>query len=188
MAAGSVTAADRGPGILIKNPTSLTVPGADGAYGGTLLGLSRDHEIAMMDTPITVPGEELGGAPTEQIEGGKWCVFGALFRGFDDDALATIYANTATGASTGKKVIRIGTGQSVKAGHRVSDRAVKLLFVPKKSSKRAVIIYRALPGIREDSKTALSIFRESTHAVTFVGMPDATGRVAEVGRLADLTL
>ena len=70
-----------------------------------------------------------GGVPSEGVEGGKWCVFAALFRGWDADALAAIYANTATGTSTAK-VIRIGTGQTVKAGHRVSDRAFKLLFVP----------------------------------------------------------
>lgn len=188
MAAGSVNAADRGPGILIKNPTSTTVPGTDGAYGGTLLGLSRDHELAMMDRSIDVPGEELGGAPTEALEGGKWCVFAALFRGWDSDALATIYPNTATGSSTGQKLIRLGMTQSTKPGHRVSDRAVKLLFVPYDSAKRAVLVYRALPRIREDSRLGLTIFRESLHAVTFVGMPDGTGRVAEVGRLADLTI
>lgn len=187
MAAGNVNA-NRGPGVLIKDPTSVTVPGASGNYGGTFLGLSRDHELLMLDKGIVVPGEELGGAPTEELEGGKWCIFGALMRGWDDDALATIYANTATGSSSGKKVVRLGGSQSVKPGHRKSDRAVKLLFLPNDTTKRAVLIYKALPGIREDSRIALSIFRESTHAVSFIGIPDATGRVAEVGRLADLTL
>lgn len=186
MAAGSANAADRGPGILIKNPTSVTAPGTDGAYGGTLLGLSRDHRWQMMDSPIMVPAEEYGGAPSEGVEGGKWCIFGALFRGWDADALAAIYANTSTGSSG--KVINMGTGESAKAGHRLSDRAIKLLFVPDNTAKRAVIVYRALPVLQEDSATAFSIFREATHAVTFIGMPDATGRIAKVGVLGDLAV
>jgi len=184
--APNVDKADRTSGVLIKTPTDLSSTLAL-AYGGTKLGLSRAHRASFFDVPNPVPLEELGGVPGEFLEGGKWCALTALFRGWDDDAIATVWPNTST--SGGTKVISAGTGESVRAGHLGTDRGIKLLYAPNNPQHRALIIYRAIPILLpEESDIVLSALGETAIEVRFVGVPDASGRVYKIGKLSELTL
>lgn len=184
MAAGDVTKVDRGPGYLVKAPTSATGP----SYGGTILGLTRGQDLKFISPATLCPAEELGGAPWDGVEGGEWPVFLVLFREWDDDILQTIYRNTATGGSSGKKVVTGGAAQTVRAGHRLSDRGQKLLFAPHDPTKRAVLLLNALPVLAEDSPIAFAIAKEQVHAVSFIGAPDASGLTHKVGLIGDLGL
>lgn len=187
MAAPAVTKADRASGILIKAPTNLGLTLA-AAYGGTALGLSRSHRASFFDIPSPVPLEELGGVAGEFLEGGKWCALTALFRGWDDDAIAAVWPNTSTGGG-GSKVISAGTAQSVRAGHLVTDRAFKLLYAPYNPNHRGLIIYRACPLIDpEGSDVVKSALGEDALEVRFVGIPDSSGRVYQIAKLSEMTL
>lgn len=188
MAAPAETAVDRGPGNLIVTPTDLS---AAAPYGGTYLGAARDIESDFLDDEdVIVPGEEFAGAPVEALEMTGCFALYSLIRGFDATALATIFPNTSTGSSSGAKVIDGGVQSTVRSGHLRSSRAVKLLFAPLNSAKRAVLIYKAMPFIPKGARARYSILYESVIPVVWLALPDTanSGRTYKIGKIADLTL
>lgn len=187
MSAPAASAIDRGPGTLIITPTNLATATT---YGGTILGATRAHEIDFLDDEILVPGEEFGGATTEALEVQRGCIFYCLMRGFDANALATIFPATSTGSSTGAKVIDGGVQSTVRSGHLRSARAVKLLLAADDPTKRSVLIYKAMPIILPSDRTRFAIFSETTFGIAWHGLPDTanSGRAYKIGKLADLTL
>lgn len=188
MAAPAESAVDRGPGKLIVTPTNLS---AAAPYGGTYLGAARDIESDFLDNEdLVVPAEEFAGAPVEGLEMTGCFALYSLMRGFDADALGAIFPNTSTGASSGAKVIDGGVQSTVRSGHLRSARAVKLLFAPDDATKRAVLIYKAMPFVPKGARTRYSILYESVIPVVWLALPDTanSGRTYKIGKIADLTL
>ena len=188
MAAPAETAIDRGPGNLIITPTDLS---AAAPYGGTYLGAARDIECDFLDDEdLLIPGEEFAGQPVDALEMTGCFALYSLMCGFDASAVATIFPNTSTGASSGAKVIDGSAQGTIRSGHLRGGRAVKLLFAPLDSAKRAVIIYKAMPFVPKGARTRYSILYESAIPVIWIALPDTanSGRTYKIGKLADLTV
>ncbi len=186
MSARDATKIPRGPGRLFLNPTDLSAA----TYGGTELGATRAHEYELMDSaPGWVLAEEFRSLPVEGVEsGGLWMIFYALMRQADPTALAFLFPNTATGASTGDKVIVGDAAGTIRAGAKLSDRYAKVLFAANDPAHESVILYKALPVVVEGSRVMAEIMKERNIAASFVTIPDASGRLYKIGRLADLSL
>lgn len=183
MATADPATVHREPGILIASPTTNT---GSAPFGGAALGLTFAHEVDMIDAPTLVPAEEFGGAPVEGIEGGKWLVFSAIFRGWDNDAIQRLFPNTSL--DTTRKILA-GTSQSVRAGHLLSERAFPLLFAPNDTTNhRAIYMPRVLPLVSGESKSMRSILREQMIHATFVAIPNASGRVYDIDILSRITI
>ncbi|HYE91762.1 MAG TPA: hypothetical protein VEA38_12110 [Terriglobales bacterium] len=176
----------RQPARLVKNPTSFA---GSFPYGGTELGATRGAEVEFFGADVPIPAEEWNGAPSETLEGADWCMAFALLRSYDNDAIAAIHRNTSTGSSSGKKVAAGSAAGTVRAGHVGSDRALKLLIVPENTTEHeAIYIPLAKPIIVGGSRVAWTIGRERAVEVSFLSLPDATGRFYVMGRLPDLTV
>ena len=183
MAAGDPTTVRREPGILIASPTTNT---GSSPFGGTFLGMTYAQEAELVDAPTLVPAEEYGGAPVEALEGGKWLVFRAIFRGWDNDAIQRLFPNTSL--NTTRKIIA-GTSQTVRAGHLVSDRAFPLLFAPNDTTNdRALYMPRVLPVVSGESRSMRSILKEAATHATFIAVPDANGKVYDIDILSRITI
>ena len=183
MAAGDPTTVRREDGILIASPTTNT---GSAPYGGTYLGMTYAHEVGMVDAPSLVPAEEFGGAPVEGLEGGKWLVFSAIFRGWDNDAINHLFPNTSLNTT---RKIAAGTTETVRAGHLVSGRAFPLLFVPKDAiNNRSIYMPRALPIVTGESRSMRSILKEAATHATFIAIPNASGRVYDIDILSRITI
>lgn len=175
----------RAPGRLVANPTSLatTFP-----YGGTALGGSKAVILKCYAGHYPVTACELGGEPVEYLERGEIWGCQAFLRGFDDDAVAAVFPNTAAGTTTQHRVIS-GPGSTAKPGYRVSARSLVLLFVPDDPTRaNAWLLYRACPMAGEPTDIQQSAKEEYGFDARFMGIRDTSARHVAIGRLEDLSL
>ncbi len=176
------------PGRLVINPTDLT---AAYPYGGTELGAV--HQIAVRRTAgsFDVMASEYGGAVVETIQGGENWALAAYLRGFDNDAISTVFPNTATGTTTKRRGVKhwMDAASPVRPGSLGSARSVKLLFAPYDVDRcRAVYFFRALPRVEETWEMALSVDTRVEVPVVFVAIPNASLKVAVADFLREITL
>lgn len=187
MAARDQDKIERGPVRLILTPTNLA--GSHPTYGGTELGAFRAVEYEIVAPNFPLPYEEFGGTPGEVIEGGEWCILYGLMRQWDATALAHVFRNTTTGASSGGKVVHGTVPGTVRAGALGTARAAKILAVPENvSAHEALYLPAGFPFVVAESRVAMSVLRERVLAVAWLGLPDASGRCWVKGKIADLTL
>ena len=183
---GAISLADvvRVPGRLCYGPTSLA---AAYPHGGTALGPVHYCAVSRVVRRDVVRARELGGRIVEGSEGAEDLILTARFRGLDDDALALLWPSTATGAST-HKTVRI-PGSTNLPGTKLTARAQKVLFSPldvTTGNAWGAIFYRALPLLEDNLELQLNVINELDFIAAFQCIPDASGRVAEFGRMADL--
>ena len=174
------------PGKLVKDPTDLA---AAYPYGGTELGLYRSvvFNPGMSYRPILA--EEHAMAAVEVLVGEMAPTVACTLRSYDDDAIAAIFPQQAAGGTSGHKVISWKATGTGRAGTRVSQSSMKLLFVPNAPIRHpAIYIPDAMPAIAEDASVALSSGSEWGVNIVFHCRPDATDRLALAGRIVDLTL
>jgi hypothetical protein len=174
----------RVPGRLCINPTNLA-----NAFpcGGTDLGAVRGIELRQDAPYYALTAEEFGFEPVEYLERGTVWGLSCVLRGWDANAIATLFPNTSTGTTTGEKVI--AEPGSVRAGIVISGRSVKLAFVPDNADGApTVLLYKALPLIAVPFQIDLSRHQEMVLTVAFVGIRDASARVMAMGMRRDLTL
>ena len=187
MAARDPLTALKGSGYLVKDPTDLS---AATPFGGTLLGTTSEHAWNPNFQHEQVLTEEWGATPTEVIYLGEAPVFAAALRSYDADALALLFPLTATGASSGRKVLKHDVGAAAtRAGTKLSAVAHKMIFVPESvRTQPAVYFPNAVPIISGDA--ALRLRREVIGSIgcMWIAMPDSDGRTHEVGLLEDITL
>lgn len=191
MTAESASKILRGSGHLVLNPTSALTGTAP--FGGTALGYSQDVVLRRLTESFRVTAEEWGGVTVEKTQAGEaWLVAGFL-RAWDPDLLTVLFPNTRTGTRTNTPIVQAILNKSggKRAGHRLSERAVKLLFVPDDPDRvPAWICYRALPDL--DTAQALGWDHEKELGLPFAfeSIPLNTSQlhVGETGRLVDLTL
>lgn len=176
------------PGRLCIDPTNLALAFP---HGGTAIGLTRDAECRFGIKTSLVTAEEWGGAPIEGFYTGEVAVFAFVFRSLDNDGMAAIFPNTATGSATGNIVIEGRTsGAGVdRAGTALSTKAVKLLFSPKAVDRQPMVLLRnAIPLVEETTMLQMSISEEVGIGVVFQALPDSSGKLYDVGERNDLTL
>lgn len=173
-------------GRLCKAPT--TDPPTDAfPHGGTALGMSAEVIFRPQKAYAEVEAEEYGSEPVEVIEGRESAILGAILRGYDDDAISTIFPNTAVGALSGRRVATYpGT---VRSGALGSDRAVAILFSPADvEGTPAIYLPRAVPLVDESARLTYALKREHVVAVLFRAMRDTNGIVYRYGLLEDIAL
>ncbi len=182
MAAKTHTNIHKVTGQLCVGPTDL---GTAFPHGGTALGAFHKFHIRHGLTYAPVVAEEYAQAVEFVLVQDNLRV-GCFIRGWDNDALATVFPNTTVGGSSGDRVIN-WPGANATGTLRASS-GVKLLFTADRSDLPSLIVYRAVPLIDEQESLKLSILRELQMPVVFEGLRDGSGRVAAMGRLEDLSL
>lgn len=175
------------PGKLAINPTSFTVafPG-----NGTALGAARNVLVLPQITTKEVPVDPWGPEPGEVIYTGARYRIVATFRGFDPDAVSTVFPNVkvapAGRASSSKAIVHPGTNAP---GAKLSGNAVELVFWPEDQYEHpAVIFFRAIPVV--DPSTTIWITRGTQWEFTagFVAIRRVSdGNSAAIGLLEVLT-
>ena len=174
----------RVPGRLAITPTALS---AAFPHGGTAIGASSRIRIVTGLEEARVTAEEFSGQAVEAILGKRDFFMSCLLRQWDNDALSTLYGQDATTGSSGDKLISWpGTNRG---GYQLSNRAVKLVFTANRQTEHpSLLIYKAIPLYAEFEALRLTIVSELTMPAVFLGIRDASSRVAAMGLLSDLTL
>ena len=204
MSAPDVRKIIRIAGRLCINPTDISDSEVF-PFSGTALGITRDAELRFNVQTRLVKAEEFGSQVVEAVTAGESALFAFVLREFDNDALATVFPNTATGTTTGNVTIEgrvSGVGVN-RSGYLLSNKAVKLLFAPRVENtvptagsttnlpldeQPMVLIRKAIPMIEETAMLQLSLKQELGIGVLFQAIPDSSGRLYDVGRRGDLTL
>ena len=172
------------PGRLVKPPTDLS---AAFPYGGTALGSAAEIIFQPNLETHEIRAEEFGGEIIERLYGTETALLGALMRGYDDDALAAIFQDTAAGGKTGARVVSFPG--STRAGSLGSALSFKLFFAPLDEEHHpALLIYKAIPLIEASARLRFSAGEEWGYPVMFQGIRDGSSRVYAMGRMEDLTL
>lgn len=188
MSAADLNQALSAPGRLVINPTDLT---ATYPYGGTQLGETREVRAILTGGWFDVEAEEYGGAIVESVWSGENVALGCFLRQFDETAVATVFPNTKTGATTKRVAIThwMDAASPVRPGHLLSARGVKLLFVPFDVDRiRCVYFSRATPRTNEVVALEKALgTREQTPAV-FLAIPSAAAKVYQIDFLREITL
>jgi hypothetical protein len=174
------------PGQLCLDPTSLS---GEFPYGGTALGVVSGIVIRTRSLHHEITAEEWGRQTVEVVHGGTSFVLAALLRGYDADALAAVATDSAVGSPSGERVVRFRADQG-RAGSLLSELvAGTLLFAPLAPIRHpAVLVHDAIPVLGASDDLALSARDEFGVPVTWYGRPDSSNRVADIGRIGDLSL
>jgi hypothetical protein len=159
-------------------------------HGGTALGITRDAEFRFNHRHHIVTAEEWGNSPCEVLDCGEGAILACVLREFDNDMLAKVFLNTATGASSGDKTLSFGPVLATnKPGYRLSVKGFKLLFSPRSVDTHPhILIYNAAPVMEDAALIQMSLAEEMGVAAAFIALPDATGRVYAIGKREDLSL
>lgn len=186
MSAGNVARTLRAPGRLVINPTDLTLAFP---YGGTEVGKTRLVVLRNLSPSLfRVTSEGLGGEPTDILEGPPHYVFACFLRGWDDDAVRMFFAdNYVQGAASGHALLREPGAR--RSGSSALGRAVRLLYVPDDPvGAPAMLAYRAVPDWDDNAELAFQRRDELGIPLLAELVRGASGKILEVGRVADLTL
>jgi len=192
MAIGSVTNFIKISGRIAHTPTDFL---AAFPHGGTAMGEIREGGLAFNPEFEALTAEEYGGTTVDFVQRGPSASFGAVLREFDADALAAIFPNIATGAASGRPIVRgrvfdTTTGSTpVQPGALASDRAVSLVVSPRATDEHpAIYIPNAIPLLDEAATMQINIGIEVGFAVLFHAIPNSDGRLYDIGLLEDLTV
>lgn len=184
MASPNVRDISKFPGRLSMNPVSLA---SAYPHGGTALGIVKAITIRLEHPYSFVTAEEFGAERVESIAGGTGVVLAAILHSYDNDMIGKVFANTATGAASGKLVT--AEPGSNRAGHLLSGRSAVVVFTPDDEDRHPMLIVRrALPGIEEAAAMNMRLDEEFGLGVVFYGIRDTSARLYNWGLKADLSL
>lgn len=175
------------PGRLIVNPTTLALASAPD-FGGTPIGNAAEVVVRIDHRDHLVRAEEFGNEIVEVVEAGEDFVMAMFLRGFDVDAMLTVFENSVKSSLTGKPVVSY-PGSSIPAGSKGSDRAVRLLYAPENTEEHpAVLMYRGIPLLEEAAQIRFgrSLSREFGTPAIFRGIRDSSNRLYQIALLEDL--
>lgn len=179
----------RASGRLVTDPTDSDFTGTF-PFGGTELGWSVSVTLRRVTEEFSILAEEFGSVPVEVLEAGEFWLAGAYLRTWDPDAIEALGNNTRTGTRTALPVLQLSHNLSGgrRAGQRVSDRAIKLLFYPDDVYRaQGWVMYTAAPLFDVASPFQFDAEEELGPRVLFVGLPSGSDLdVGEVGPLVDL--
>ena len=194
MAADDPRMVRRIPGRLAFGCTDLTTAWP---HGGTGLGSAFGATLTRFGGSYPVTIEAFGGEPVEYLEAGEVWGIGATLRTFNDDAVDTLFPNTAAGTMSDRQVV--SAPGSVRAGNWMSARAVLLVFTPEGATHAKsdtapdvdapfVVLYNAIPLIDESAELALEQDVLFGIPCLFAGIRDSSGRVMKMGPRKDISL
>jgi hypothetical protein len=180
------------PSTVIVGPSSTTVPGSDGAYGGTLIG--KVEEIGFQ----TVGEEPFGlwaecyGEDIDYLEGSNMFELGMNVMAWDDNAVAQFMPSGYTAGTKTKhaKFTKPGTrtpGQSALEPGNTRDKVVMLL-PEDKIHVPTLILYRAIPDWTQAATMALERKSKFGVPLTFRCLRNGSGHIYQWSMLADLDL
>lgn len=186
MAAGNVSRVIRAPGRLVVGPQDAF---ADGIYpfSGTEVGKVKACALTPMGEPFRVQFEGLGEVG-DVLEGSNRWVFSCFLRGWDPDAVEHFLSDGFSVGDRSQHAVFSSPGNQ-RPGSSALGRAVVLAFVPDDPMHApGVILYRAIPDWGDGAELAFRRGDEFGIPIAFECLRDASGRVLQVGRLADLEL
>lgn len=185
MAAASPANILRLRGRLVASPTNL---GAAYPHGGTEIGLVRDARFKYGVITQEITAEEYGGTATEAVYAAESAVFAGIARDYDNDMIARLFPNTATGGSGFARVDHLATD----AGRLLSSDSIVLLFAPAATNATTghphILVYNAVPVLDAAAELQLHAGAEAGVAFVFRCVPDASSRIYAIGRRGDLSL
>ena len=166
------------------NPTNLAIAYP---YGGVEVGLTRACALLPLGTGFRVFSEGLGEA-SDVLEPAHEFVFTCFLRGWDDDAIETLFIDGYREGTVSKRAVWSAPGVAV-PGSSALPRAVKLLFVPDDVAHvPAVLVYRGIPDWGTNAALAFQRREELGIPLAIDCIRDALGRIVTVGILVDLSL
>lgn len=179
----------RVPGRFVAAMAGQTLdPTAAFPCGGTALGAVVRAKLIRREVRADVLSEEYGAEPVEQIMGGERWSLAAALRGWDNDAIRAVFANTTLSTPSQFRGVD-HPGTSARAGSRGSDRALPLLFVPDDRERHPGVYFaHAIPQTAEELEFELGPDREALIAVAFLALRSATGKGVQVRLLEDISL
>lgn len=184
MAAGDVARVIRAPGRLVVSPTNLSM-----AYphGGIEVGKTRLVVLQNLGSSFRVEAESLGEA-SDVLEGSHRWVLSCFLRGWDDDAVAQLFAdNVGVGAVSAHA--RFDVPARARPGASALGRARVLLYVPDDPvHSPSVLVYRGVPDWSEGSELAWQRQEELGIPLAVECVRDDFDRILSIARLADLSL
>ena len=173
---------------IIKSPTDLT---AAAPYGGTALGLIGDFTFQVESNNVEVQAEEFGSVVIDYVRVGEKAIITGVLRTWDDEALESIFPNTADGSGSNRKLIKsqvAGAGMT-KPGKLASAGSFKLLIASDAPDHNpSLLFYNAIPLVDTQLRIASSPAAEAGLAVAFRAAPDASGKMYHMGMLEDMSL
>ncbi len=185
MAAGNVSQIIRAPGRLVVSPTDL-----DDVYpfGGVEVGKTRLVVLTSLGQSFRVSCEGLGGEPSDILGSPSYYVFSCFLRGWDDDAVFHLFQNNyVQGPTTGHSMIREPANRV--GGASEYSRRTSMLFVPDDSlNSPGVMIYAGIPDFSDGAEIAWQRGDELGIPLAVECVRGTTGKILEIGRLADLSL
>ena len=161
-------------------------------HGGTGLGFT-DLVVVTLSAPVhVIQAQELPGASAiDAVACGEGWSMTFVLRDADPDAYTRFFLNTSTGTvSQRPKVVSPSTNR---AGYSLSSRATVLVVTPEtvvngfEDQHDLVVFYRALPHVQATADLEHRLGRERGIPLAVVGIPNASGKAVEMGRLRDLT-
>ena len=180
----------KNPGRLCINPTDLSIAFP---HGGTDLGLVRVIRAVPAYVYTKILAEEFGFRMVEAIRTKPAWAVAAILRGFDDNAIETVWPVSTIGAATGERIIQEGkrADDTVhREGLRLSENEVVLCFSPDQlEAHRMVLFQKAIPMIDEAAALDFATAADNETPVVFVAYPsqDAEAPV-QIGFRDDLSL
>jgi hypothetical protein len=188
MATANIEDVLRVPCRLCAAPTDFS---AAFPHGGTALGLASrvDFKPRALYSPITA--EEWGGMRIDAIYCGEQAELSCFLRGWDADALQKCFPNTSLGSYSGRYYIRCDPGVSGqnRPGYLMSSKAIVLVVSPVAANYApGIVLHQAIPLWAEAAELAFRSTSELGLAVTFLCLPDSSGRLYREGWLRDISL
>lgn len=190
MVAGNPSSVIRNAGKLVVGPDTVTLPGSDGNYGGTAIGLITGAVLTPLGVGRRIENEGLGQA-TDILAPNNRYVFSCFLRGADDDVKTLLLrGNRAEGSKSAHGVLTFPGSRT--PGQSIIDYAnVVLLFVPdNRIDHDALIMYRAIPLWDENAEVAYQKGEEYGIPLGFELLLNgaSTPHTHQIGRLVDLSL
>jgi hypothetical protein len=149
-------------------------------FNGTELGTAAGFVVRAPSEYRHHREEERATAGKVEYMGGD-VVLGVLLEQWDADVIAAIWPSTVS--RTGDRIV-LWPGTP---GVHVTPLA-NILFWPHNPAHPGVILFSAAPRLAQGAELFLSITRKLSPPVLFVGLPNASGQVGEMGIASKLTV
>lgn len=184
---GNVRKILHAPGNIVVDPSwSGSLDPDSFPWGGTVLGDVEGVSLIPFHEGFTVWAEEYG-EPIEQLEALEDWGVGCFFRGWDDDAIASLMPDPSQGDVTQHWGIEMpGT---VLPGDRMTDRGRVLVFSPLNPRDVPGFVFRnALPVLETVRSFVFQHQEQLGVPIVFRCLRNDAGKIGEVKRLWDITL
>ena len=184
MASGDISRVIRAPGRLVVGPTNLS---AAYPHGGTEVGKTRQVVLVQTGQPFRVISEGLG-ETSEILEGPTEWYLAAAMRGWDDDAVAQLFANNYTAGDPSGHA-GYDEPKSRNVGSTALGRAKVLLWKPDDPIHvPSVLVYRGVPWWSDGAEIPLSSAQDVDLPVVVHAMQDGSGNTLAIKFFSDLSL